>query len=195
MKKSFAGVVGLAMGYCFFPLGWAADIAQNVGADTQTRGHVSKGFVQVALPKSLSNSFADLYDKTRGEADCCGVSAVYVYKLMGADPSKVVKEVLKDASKTNEDVGLVFTQWSQERDVFSVGYEDLGDFLFSVFGSFSRERGFGIEKEMAVFLGGSKIRTVYKADIEPAPSVDGNVEVGVTEDGEFMVVLVTDFGA
>jgi hypothetical protein len=52
-----------------------------------------------------------------------------------------------------------------------------------------------VASEIGSLVGDFKVFGIFSAPLEPAPSVDGTVDVAVTPDGKFLLVRVMDEGA
>jgi hypothetical protein len=166
---------------------------------------------RVALPEGASKTVKDLYQMTRHEDDCCGVSLIAVFKVDSKakepeDRSRQVESVVRQLALEDEAIEWMFSRAVGGEDdassswwVSSEPHEGVGlrDFLFPIGGGmFSLHPRFEeATSEVKKLIGGDSVKVVYSAELFPAPSVDGRIDVGLTEDGSYLVAVVFDEGA
>lgn len=152
----------------------------------------------VPLSKAAKAALLRMYDVTRNKADCCGISQVLIYKVdSGKVTSADIQQALELASSVDEDIRYAFKSELFESRNNIVG---LADFV-----AFYGKSGFtqdNLGKDVSILVndvanhtGRNFIQTILSADIQPAPSVDGTVDVGINEKENVIVIRVNDFGA
>ena len=154
--------------------------------------------VAVPLSASAQSALNRIYEETRGRADCCGIGRVLVYRVLkGSASSQDIQDALKLASAIDEDINYA---WNSELFESRKSVRTIEDFV-----AFYGKSGFnGVDlsrdvktlvNEIKKTTGETKLITILSADIQPAPSVDGSVDVAVTVKEDVIIIRVNDFGA
>lgn len=164
---------------------------------------------EVELPPSVKASVSEMYGITRGEADCCGVSSIRLFRVEEKmDRRAAVEDVLRRVAKQDSSVDWLLRnpipvlddndEAGRYWDLDSTPERySLRDFLFGPIRAFKGLAGQcdRASKEVGAVLGTAEVDLLVHEDIFPAPNVDGNVEVSMTPDGKYLVVVVSDYGA
>jgi hypothetical protein len=152
----------------------------------------------VVLPPEVKSGLKGVYQETRGEADSCGVSLVEVFRMEeGVDLSEAVGLALAEVSEKAPAVDWVLRK--QEGVLLYENPETISvhRLIFDAISSFPVlfEEALPLSKEISDLMGSSEVLLLVHEEITPAPNVDGNVEVGMTPDRKYLVVVVSDYGA
>jgi len=157
---------------------------------------------EVSLPESVRVGIDQMYGETRGEADSCGVSSVRVFKVLkNGNLKAAVGEVLQAAAREESSVEWLLRNPDEDGVYWDLRRGDdrleLSRFLFGAIDSFSglRPLCLRLSEQLSDLLGGTEVRRVLYEEICPAPNVDGNVEVGQTLDGKYLILVISDYGA
>ncbi len=147
----------------------------------------------VDLPAIAKSSLDKIYESTRSNSDCCGVSSVLIYKVKSgrATPSDIDAALLV-AAKSEKEIAHALNQnrFSKNPDEMS-----LGQFLAQYADESLAEEASALVNAVGAMVGHAPIKIKLSAAIEPAPSVDGTIDVAVTKDGKYILIRVTDNGA
>jgi hypothetical protein len=156
---------------------------------------------EVELPSGVKAAVEKMYEVTRGESDCCGVSSVRIFRIgEKMDRREAVGEVLRLVAKQESSVDWLLRNPDEEGVVWVLRAPErssLRNFLFSAISAFKGLSGQcdGATKELGEVLGTMEVDVLVYEEIFPSPNVDGNVEVAMTPDGKYLIVVVSDYGA
>jgi len=158
---------------------------------------ISSGLVERSLDSEASRELKELYGVTRGEADCCGVSLIAIFeKPKGVSLRDAVGTVMEEVGQRDEAVswelrsGIRVLNSSPQVVSLREFLIPIGDGMEGLKPRFDR-----LAELVGEDVGASEIRVVYSADLEPAPSVNGRIDIGETPDGRFLIARVFDEGA
>jgi hypothetical protein len=152
----------------------------------------------VPLSRSAKAALLRIYDVTRNKADCCGISRVLVFKVeSGRATSSDIQQALELASLVDKDIEYAF-----KSELFESRNNILSMPEFVAFYGLSGFTEKNLANDVSILVndvvkhtGKGFIQTILSADIQPAPNVDGTVDVGVNDTESVIVIRVNDFGA
>lgn len=156
---------------------------------------------ELQLPVGVQGAVEEMYEVTRGESDCCGVSSVRLFRLdENVDRREAVGEALRLVAKQESSVDWLLRNPDEDGVVWVLRAPErssLRNFLFSAIAAFKGLSGQceGATRELGEVLGTMEVDVLVNEEICPAPNVDGNVEVAITPDGKYLIVVVSDYGA
>ena len=153
---------------------------------------------EVPLTPSGKAALARIYGITRFKADCCGISQVLMYKVeSGKVTSDDIQEALEKASLVDDNI-----KYAYKSELFESRNKVTSLVDFVAFYSKSRLTQDDLSKDVGTLVsdlmrgtGKSFLQIVLSADVQPAPNVDGTVDVAITEKEDVILIRVNDFGS